>query len=52
MRIERLLIPPPFKDREMTRLSNLLEQVDANIAVLLAARVSLLLQSRYHRRPG
>src|SRR5439155_1533368 len=49
--VERLLILPQFNDREMTRPTNLLEQVEANVTVLPAARVAIRLERCECRRP-
>ena len=42
MGLEDLLILPRFNNREMTEPANLLEQLDANVAVLVAARIAIL----------
>ena len=41
MGVERALILPHFNDREMTRPIDLLEQLEANAAVLPAARAAI-----------
>src|SRR5436309_9603513 len=44
MRIERFLIGPFFHQRKMSRPSNLLEQLEADEAFILPARLTVLLE--------
>jgi hypothetical protein len=48
----RLLILPRFNDREMTRPTNLLEQVHTNVAVFVAGRVAILPEHCDRNRSG
>src|SRR5437867_10799865 len=52
MCIERLLAGPRFHDGEMSGPADLLEQFDADVAFILAARVAVLFERNHCCRSG
>src|SRR5436190_449140 len=52
MCVRGLLVPPRLENGKMTWPADLLDKLQAHVAVVFAARVTVLLERRHRRPPG